>query len=139
MCEGGKPITTSIVECPHCHYKFNYEFIPGTSFTSIRLGPARIFKCPNCKDLHKFNISHLGTDSTLPTHGDNIDTSIGGKTIGLAIGPLIALLIMGILLAAIGTVQSALAIIIPVVIGLAWLIGYIVYLYRKATGRTRIE
>ena len=93
-------MTNSIVECPHCHYKFNYEFIPGVSFTSIRLGPARIFKCPNCKELHKFNINHFGTDPSLPTHGDNAETSIGGKSIALAAGPLIVLVALGILLVA---------------------------------------
>lgn len=129
-------MTTSIVECPHCHYRFNYEFIPGASFTSIRLGPARIFKCPNCKELHKFYINHFGTDPSLPTHGDNAETSIGGKNIALAAGPLIVLVAIGILLVATGTFQSALVVLIPSVIGIIWILAYIAYLYRKATRDT---
>ena len=129
-------MTTSIVECPHCHYKFNYEFIPGASFTSIRLGPARIFKCPNCKELHKFNINHFGTDPALPTHGDNAETSIGGRNIALAAGPLIVLVALGILLVAIGTFHSALVVLIPSVIGILWILAYIAYLYWKATRNT---
>ncbi len=125
-------MTNSIVECPHCHYRFNYEFIPGASFTSIRLGPARIFKCPNCKELHKFYINHFGTDPLLPTHGDNAETSIGGKNMALAAGPLIVLVAIGILLVATGTFNSALVVLIPSIIGIAWVFAYIFYLYRKA-------
>jgi hypothetical protein len=126
-------MTTSIVECPHCHYRFNYEFIPGASFTSIRLGPARIFKCPNCKELHKFNITHFGTDPSLPTNGDNAETSIGGKNIALIIGPLIVLVTIGVLLLITGTFLSVLVVIVPVVIGIVWLAADIAYLYRKAS------
>ncbi len=126
-------MTTSIVECPHCHYKFNYEFIPGTSFTSIRLGSARIFKCPNCKELHKFNITYFGTDPSLPTHGDNAETSIGRKNIALAAGPPIVLVALGILLVATGTFRSALIVVIPSVIGIVWILVYVAYLYWKST------
>ena len=129
-------MTNSIVECPHCHYKFNYEFIPGASFTSIRLGPSRILKCPNCKELHKFYINHFGTDPSLPTHGDNAETSIGGKNIALAAGPLIVLVALGILLIATGTFHSALVVLISSVIGILWLLAYIAYLYWKATPDT---
>jgi len=129
-------MTTSIVECPHCHYRFNYEFIPGASFTSIRLGPARIFKCPNCKELHKFYINHFGTAPSLPTHGDNAETSIGGKNIALAAGPLIVLVAIGILLVATGILHTALIVIIPSVIGIVWILAYITYLYWKATRNT---
>ena len=54
--------TTSRVECPHCHYKFNYEWIPGISIFAIKLGPYRLFKCPNCKELHTFKITDFGSD-----------------------------------------------------------------------------
>jgi hypothetical protein len=129
-------MTTSIVECPHCHYRFNYEFIPGASFTSICLGSARIFKCPNCKEPHKFYINHFGADPSLPTHGDNSETSIGGKNVASAAGPLIVLVAIGFLLVATGTVHSALVVIILSVIGIVWILAYIAYLYRKATRNT---
>ena len=124
-------MTTSIVECPHCHYRFNYEFIPGASFTSIRLGPVRIFKCPHCKELHNFRISHFGSDPSLPTHGDNSETSIGGKVWGLLLGPLIVLVTVGILLLV--TYQDYILFIVPLVLGFAWIALYIIYLYRNAS------
>ena len=124
-----KFLTTSIVECPHCHYRFNYEFIPGASFVAIRLGPVRIFKCPNCKELHNFRISHFGTDPSLPTYGDNSETSIGGKILALLFGPLLALVAIGVLLLL--TSQYSFLFIIPLVLGIAWPVGYTAYLYRK--------
>ena len=122
-----KVLTTSIVECPHCHYRFNYEFIPGASFAAIRLGPVRIFKCPNCKELHNFRISHFGTDPSLPTHGDNSETSLGGKTWALLLGPLLTLVVISMLL----IIQHPILFIIPLVVGIAWPAVYIIYLYRK--------
>ena len=124
-------MTTSIVECPHCHYRFNYEFIPGASFTSIRLGPVRIFKCPHCKELHNFKISHFGSDPSMPTHGDNSETSIGGKVLGLLLGPLIILVTAGILLLVI--FHNYILFVVPFIIGFVWIVLYIIYLYRNAS------
>ena len=126
-------MTTSIVKCPHCDYAFNYEFIPSASFYSIRLGTQRIFRCPSCRELHSFNITHFGMDPSLPTNGDNAETSIGAKNIALMIGPLIVLVTIGILLLITGTFLSVLVVIIPVVIGIAWLAFYIAYIYKKAS------
>ena len=126
-------MTTSIVKCPHCDYTFNYEFIPSASFYSIRLGTQRIFRCPSCKELHSFNITHFGMDPSLPTHGDNAETSIGAKNIALILGPLIVLVTVGILLLITGIFLSVLVVIIPVVIGIVWLASYIAYIYRKAS------
>lgn len=124
-------MTTSIVECPHCHYRFNYEFIPGASFTSIRLGPVRILKCPHCKELHNFKISHFGSDPSMPTHGDNSETSIGGKVLGLLLGPLIILVTAGILLLVI--FHNYILFVVPFIIGFVWIVLYIIYLYRNAS------
>jgi hypothetical protein len=125
----GKILTTSIVECPHCNYRFNYEFIPGASFGSIRLGPIRIFKCPNCKELHNFKITHFGTDPSLPTHGDNSETSIGGKIWAMLLGPLLTLVAISVLLLL--TFQHPILFIIPLALGIAWPVVYTAYLYRK--------
>ena len=132
-------MTTSIVECPHCHYRFNYEFIPGASFGSIRLGRQRIFKCPSCKDLHKFNVVHFGTDPSLPTHGDNAETSMGGKVLVLLIAPLLVLTFIGIALLNIGISQGLLILIILQAVGGLWMIVYLVYIYRVASRTTRTE
>ena len=34
--------------CPRCNGTFNYQFVPGASFTSLRLGTSRFMKCPLC-------------------------------------------------------------------------------------------
>lgn len=116
------------MECPHCHYRFNYEFIPGASFAAIRLGPVRIFKCPNCKELHNFRISHFGTDPSLPTHGDNSETAVGGRIWALLLAPLFALVALAyLLLFTVGLVVF----VIPLALGIAWPIAYTIYLYRK--------
>jgi len=125
-------LTTSIVECPHCHYKFNYEFIPSASFYSIRLGTQRIFKCPQCKDLHAFNVTHFGMDPSLPTHGDNSETGVGGRVLALLFGPLIALIVIPYILLFVFGVQFIFAFIVPVVLALVWIFAYIAYLYRKS-------
>lgn len=127
-------MTTSIVECPHCHYRFNYEFIPSASFYSIRLGTQRIFKCPHCKELHKFNVNHFGTDPSLPTHGDNAETGIGAKVWALLLGPLLAFVISGFLL--LFTFQFLILFIILIALGIAWTAIYIVYLYWKVSRNT---
>jgi len=125
-------MTTSIVECPHCHYRFNYEFIPAASLGSIRLGTSRIFKCPNCKDLHKFDVVHFGKDPSLPTHGDNAETSIGGGVFVLMIAPVIILTALGIILLNMGISQGVLVLIILQIIGFGWIAVYLVHIYRKA-------
>ncbi len=131
-------MTTSIVKCPHCQYTFNYEFIPSASFYSIRLGTQRIFKCPHCKDLHSFNITHFGIDPSLPTYGDNAETGIGGRVWTLLVGPLFILLAIAFLLLFIAGIQSIFVFIIPITIGIVWILVYIGYLYRKAS-RTLTE
>jgi hypothetical protein len=132
-------MTTSIVECPHCHYRFNYEFIPGASLGSIRLGSSRIFKCPNCKDLHKFNVVHFGKDPSLPTHGDNAETSMGSKILVLLIAPLLVLTVVGIALLDMGISQGLLILIILQVAGILWMIVYSVHIYRKANRTAKTE
>lgn len=132
-------MTTSIVECPHCHYKFNYEFIPGASLGAIRLGSSRIFKCPNCKDLHKFDVVNFGKDPSLPTHGDNAETSMGGKVLVLLIAPLLVLTVIGIALLDMGISQALLILITLQVAGILWMIVYMVHIYRKANRRSNTQ
>jgi hypothetical protein len=126
-------MTTSIVECPHCHYRFNYEFIPGASFGSIRLGSSRIFKCPSCKELHKFDVVHFGKDPSLPTHGDNAETSMGGKVLLLLIAPLLISTFVGVALLGMDVPQGLLIMIILLGVGVLWTIVYTVHIYRKAS------
>ncbi len=125
-------MTTSIVACPHCHYKFNYEFIPGASIYSIRLGTQRIFKCPHCKELHRFSITHFGTDPSLPTYGDNAETGIGGRIWALMLGPMIVLIVIGFVLRFAIGFQHPLFLLIPITLGILWVFVYVVYLFVKS-------
>jgi hypothetical protein len=125
-------VTTSIVECPHCHYRFNYEFIPGASIYSIRLGTQRIFKCPRCKELHRFSITQFGTNPSLPTYGDNAETGIGGGTWALMLGPMIVLIVIGFLLRFAVGFQHPLFLLIPIVLGILWTAVYLIYLVVKS-------
>jgi len=127
-------LTTSIVECPHCHYRFNYEFIPSASFYSIRLGTNRIFKCPQCKELHVFKITNFGKDSSLPTHGDNSETGVGAKVFAFLIGPLLTFLVIGFVFLFI--FQYLAIFIILLSFGVAWTFVYILYLYLKVSRNT---
>jgi DNA-directed RNA polymerase subunit RPC12/RpoP len=34
--------------CSKCNRQFNYQFVPGASLTSLRLGNSRYMKCPLC-------------------------------------------------------------------------------------------
>jgi hypothetical protein len=44
---------TRHLKCPKCGGEFDYEFVPGASFTAIRLGTSRYMRCPLC---HKFSV-----------------------------------------------------------------------------------
>jgi hypothetical protein len=121
-------MTTSIVECPHCHYTFNYEFIPGASFHSIRLGTQRLFRCPHCHELHRFTVTHFSTNSALHTYGDNKETGIGLKVWGFMLLPLAILLIIGIIQTVTYSFLGPYFLLILVSIGVIWIIIYNVYL-----------
>ena len=51
---------TTKVTCPKCKQTFDYDFIPGASIYSIRLGNYRYMKCKKCHKGAFFNITqHL--------------------------------------------------------------------------------
>jgi len=41
-------VRENTLTCPKCNKQFNYQFLPGASFTSLRLGRSRYLKCPHC-------------------------------------------------------------------------------------------
>ena len=56
--------------CPKCRGQFNYQFVPGASFTSLRLGRSRYMKCPLCGKWSVFKIVFnppTPSDQTLKT------------------------------------------------------------------------
>ena len=48
---------TRRLQCPKCHAVFDYEFIPGASFTAVRLGTSRYLRCPICRRFSVFPMS----------------------------------------------------------------------------------
>jgi hypothetical protein len=47
---------TSRLTCPKCRQQFDYNWVPGGSFTSARLGYERYLRCPHCGQLSIFDI-----------------------------------------------------------------------------------
>lgn len=58
---------TRHLKCPKCGGEFDYEFVPGGSFTAIRLGTSRYMRCPLC---HKFSVFSLKTPPAGDPPGD---------------------------------------------------------------------
>ena len=61
----------------------------------MRIGRKRLFKCPQCGELHRFDVSHSGYDPKLPTHGVNAETRVGGRKWWLFIGIIGLLIVIG--------------------------------------------
>lgn len=47
---------TSALTCPKCGRPFEYKWVPGASFSALRLGRDRHLKCPLCSEWSTFNI-----------------------------------------------------------------------------------
>ena len=47
---------TSSLSCPKCQKPFNYDWIPGVSFNSLKLGKGKSLECPRCHEWSTFNI-----------------------------------------------------------------------------------
>ncbi|MGA9840248.1 MAG: hypothetical protein WBF81_08715 [Thermoplasmata archaeon] len=43
--------------CPKCGGAFDYDFVPGVSFTAIRLGDSRYMRCPICQKFSVFKMT----------------------------------------------------------------------------------
>ena len=53
----------SHLKCEKCGTEFDYAWIPGISFTSVRLGPSRWFRCPVCRKFSVFDIWDTRVDA----------------------------------------------------------------------------
>ena len=49
-------VQASRLTCPKCHQTFDYEWIPGSALTAVRLGTSRYMRCPLCHQWSIFNI-----------------------------------------------------------------------------------
>jgi hypothetical protein len=50
------PHYTSRLICPNCKKIFNFHWVPGATFTSLRYGNKRNLKCPYCHVKSTYNI-----------------------------------------------------------------------------------
>ncbi len=120
-------MTTSVCKCYKCGYKFNYEFIVGASIYTIRIGTKRIFRCPRCHTLQKFDLMTKGPDGSLKTYGDSAEIGIGAKVFALILVPTLALLLGGAFSFSIFIYPIYLHIAL-IIAGVAWMAIYLTYL-----------
>jgi DNA-directed RNA polymerase subunit RPC12/RpoP len=50
------PHYTSRLTCSKCGKQFDYNWLPGGSFTAVRLGKERYMRCPLCHEWSTFDI-----------------------------------------------------------------------------------
>ena len=50
------PHYTSRLTCPKCGKTFDYHWLPGGSFSALRLGTVRYMRCEVCRKWSTFNI-----------------------------------------------------------------------------------
>ncbi len=78
------------LQCPKCKYAFNYEFVPGMSVASVRLGSQRYMKCPNCNKWSTFKLHGNIVKRSNPSLPMYSDSKTAAKYSPLAIVPLFA-------------------------------------------------
>ncbi len=49
-------VQRSRLVCPKCERSFDYDWVPGISFTAVRLGPRRYMACPLCHRWSLFDV-----------------------------------------------------------------------------------
>lgn len=60
------PHYTSRLTCPNCKKHFNYHWVPGASYLSLRYGNSRKLQCPYCHQKAKYNIAKTRVAKTKP-------------------------------------------------------------------------
>ncbi|HEV2448975.1 MAG TPA: hypothetical protein VGU43_01020, partial [Thermoplasmata archaeon] len=59
-------VQRSHLRCPKCQQEFDYDWVPGASFTSVRLGKGRYMACPLCHQRSYFYIYDTMVARTMP-------------------------------------------------------------------------
>lgn len=53
-------VQRSRLTCPKCRQTFDYDWVPGASFTAVRLGRGRYMACPLCGHWSRYDVEgHL--------------------------------------------------------------------------------
>jgi len=60
------PHYTSRLTCPNCKKQFNYHWIPGATFTSLRYGNKRRLHCPYCHQQSTFEVAKTRISKAKP-------------------------------------------------------------------------
>ena len=60
-------VSRSRLTCPKCHETFDYDFVPGASVTTVRLGAGRYMACPRCGRWSYFDLRN----TRIPRTGGN--------------------------------------------------------------------
>jgi DNA-directed RNA polymerase subunit RPC12/RpoP len=63
---------TSRLTCPKCRQQFDYNWVPGGSFTSARLGYERYLRCPHCGQRSIFDIFSTRTKKNQLQAGEKL-------------------------------------------------------------------
>jgi hypothetical protein len=61
-------VQRSRLTCPKCHRDFDYDWVPGASLTSVRLGMSRYLACPLCRQWSIFNVYDTLVERAPATH-----------------------------------------------------------------------
>jgi hypothetical protein len=80
-------MVTRRLRCPHCQGEFDYDFVPGMSFTAVRLGTSRYMRCPLCRRFGVFPLFGSKADGSAPVPGPQTLPTSGGEAGGTP-GPL---------------------------------------------------
>jgi hypothetical protein len=63
----------------------------------MRVGTKRLFRCPHCNELHRFDVSNSGSDPSLPTHRVEEENRVGGRKWWWFIGIILVLIVIGVI------------------------------------------
>jgi hypothetical protein len=56
------------LHCPRCRNSFDYDYVPGASFTAFRLGRRRYLRCPLCHRFAQFDLKAVPAPGSPPLH-----------------------------------------------------------------------
>lgn len=81
-------MSIAFVECPNCHFRFNYRFNRAFSLHASLGNNERMFFCPNCDTRQKFDLTIRKLDDAHETYDDRLNL----WEITILIGPVVPLL-----------------------------------------------
>jgi hypothetical protein len=71
-------VQRSHLHCPKCDREFDYDWIPGASFTAVRLGTGRYMACPLCGKWSLFDV-YGGIVARTPSSASGPEPPLGAR------------------------------------------------------------